>query len=310
VTLQAIPEDAARSTALRAGEVDLIDLVPAAELAALRRDRRFGIFTIPGLRLMFIQLNFGPDGSPPQVTDAAGRPLPGNPFRDPRVRRALSLAIDHQALAAEVMGGAATPTGQWLPSGIDSYDPATPVPPHDPALARRLLAEAGFPEGFRLVLQSPRGRYLGDTQLAEAVAAMWTGIGIRTEATPLPWAIFSARGARLEFGARLAAWRNITGEASYPLSQVLGSYDPVLRRGASNLGRYANPALDALVERATAMPDAAARGALLRQAVRLAAEDVAVIPLVRAENAWAARPGLRYEPRMDELTVAMGLRPE
>jgi peptide/nickel transport system substrate-binding protein len=209
-----------------------------------------------------------------------------------------------------VMGGAATPTGQWLPPGIESYDPATPVPPHDPALARRLLAEAGFPEGFQLVLQSPRGRYLGDAQLAEAVAAMWTGIGVRTEATLLPWAIFSARGARLEFAARLASWRNITGEASYPLSQVLGSYDPVLRRGAANLGRYANPTLDALVERATAMPDAAARGALLRQAVRLAAEDVAVIPLIRPENAWAARRGLRYEPRMDERSLAMGLRPE
>jgi peptide/nickel transport system substrate-binding protein len=290
--------------------VDLIDQVPAAERPVLRRDRRFGVFAIPGLRLMFVQLDFGHDGLLPQVADAAGRPLPGNPFRDLRVRRALSLAIDRWALATEVMGGAAEPAGQWLPPGAYSHDPATPVPPHDPALARRLLAEAGFPAGFQLILQSPQGRYLGDARLAEAVAAMWTGIGVRTEVTPLPWAIFSARGARLEFATRLAAWGNITGEASYPLSQVLGSYDPALRRGAANLGRYANPALDMLVDRATATPDAAAREALLRQAVRLAAEDVAVIPLIRLQNAWAARHGLRYEPRMDERTLAMGLRPE
>jgi peptide/nickel transport system substrate-binding protein len=280
------------------------------DLAALRADPRFGVFAVPGLRLMFIQLDLGHDGPLPQLADAAGRPLPGNPFRDLRVRQALSLAIDRGALAEGVLGGAAAPAGQWLPPGAFSYDPETLPPPYDPAAARRLLAEAGFPGGFRLVLHAPQGRYLGDQAQAQAVVAMWQEVGVVTEVAVLPWPVYSARAMRLDFAARLTSWSSVTGEASYPLSHVLGSYDPVLRRGAANLGRYANPALDALVERAMATPEEAAREALLRQAVRLAAADVPIIPLIRPVAAWAARRGLRYEARSDERTLAMGLSAE
>ncbi|WP_235907565.1 ABC transporter substrate-binding protein [Siccirubricoccus phaeus] len=310
VTLKALPQEAARSAALRAGMVDLIEQVPAADLAALRHDPRFRVFAIPGLRLMYLQPDIGHAQAPPQVTDGSGRPLAGNPFRDRRVRLALSHAIDRAAIAERVLGGAAEPAGQWLPPGAPSFDPETPAPRHDPALARQLLAEAGYPDGFRLVLLAPQGRYLADLAMAQAVAGMWGGIGVATEVVALPWAGFTDRSMRLEFATRLASWISLTGEASFPLTHVLGSYDPVLRRGSANLGRYSNPALDSLVERAMATEAAPAREALLRQAVRLAAEDVPVIPLIRPLAVWAVRAGLRYEPRMDERTLAMGLQPE
>ncbi|MFC7689410.1 ABC transporter substrate-binding protein [Paeniroseomonas aquatica] len=308
VSLRFLGNDAARTAALLAGDADLIDQVPTADLARLKQDARVGVFEIQGLRLIFLQPDFSHEGPLPFVTDHAGQPLPANPFRDLRVRRALSLGIDRAALAGRVMEGAAQPAGQWLPPGVYSHDPGTPVPPFDPAAARRLLADAGFPEGFRLTLHSPNDRYPNDARIAQAVAQMWSRIGIRTEVAALPWASFSARAARQEFAMRLAGWGSSTGEASYLLANVLGSYDPAARRGAANAGRYSNPALDALTDRATATLDPLEREAVLRQAVHLASEEVALIPLLHLVNAWAARAGLRYDARMDERSLAMGLR--
>ena len=107
---------------------------------------------------------------------------------------------------------------------------------------------------------------------------------------------------------RLAGWGSNTGEASYLLANILGTWDPASRRGASNAGRYSNPALDALADRATAILDDAAREAVLRDAVRMATDDVGLIPLFLLTNSWATRRGLRYEARMDERTLAMSLR--
>jgi peptide/nickel transport system substrate-binding protein len=182
------------------------------------------------------------------------------------------------------------------------------VPPYDPAVARRLLAEAGFPQGLRITLTTPNDRYPNDARTAQAVAQMWTRVGVRTEVQALPWASFSARAARQEFAIRLAGWGSATGEASSFAVNVLGTWNRELRRGSSNGGRYSNPEFDALVERATMVLDDAAREAGLREAVRFAMADEAMIPLFHLVNSWATRRGLTYVARMDESTRAMGVR--
>ena len=308
VTLRFIANDTSRTAALLAGDVDAIDQVPSSDLARLRGDPRVHVSEIQGLRLSFLQADFSRDGAVPGVTDNAGRPLDRNPFRDVRVRRALSMAIQRDALAERIMEGTAQPTGQWLPPGSFSYNPDVPPLAYAPTVARRLLADAGFPDGFRLTLASPADRYPNDVRVAQAVAQMWTRIGVRTEVQSLPWSAFSTRAARQEFGMRLAGWGSNTGEASYLLANILGTWDPASRRGASNAGRYSNPALDALADRATAILDDAAREAVLRDAVRMATDDVGLIPLFLLTNSWATRRGLRYEARMDERTLAMSLR--
>ncbi len=309
VSTRMITNDSARLAAVLAGDVDVIDQVPSADLARLRRDARVTIAEAPSLRLIFLAPDFSRQENPVFVTDNDGRPLATNPLRDLRVRRALSLAIDRTALAARVMEGTARPAGQWLPPGTFSFNPEVPVPPYEPEAARRLLAEAGFPQGFRLALHTPNDRYPNDSRTCQAVAQMWTRVGIRTEVVALPWAAFPARAARQEFAMHLIGWGSSAADSFGALMNVVGSFDRERRLGAVNHHRYSNPAMDALVERALVTTDDATREAMLRDAVRMAAEDVGVIPLYNLINVWACRPGFRMEARMDERTLAMALRP-
>ena len=310
VSYRFIANDAARTAALLAGDVDVIDQVPSSDLARLRRDQRISLHEIQGLRLIYLMSNFNRTGEPLFATDNDGRPLPSNPFHDVRVRRALSIAIDRQALADRVMEGTARPTGQWLPPGSFGYNPDVPVPAHDPDGARRLLAEAGFPQGFRITLHGPNDRYPNDARTIQAVAQMWTRAGVRTEVQAMPWSTYAARNSRQEFNMRLGGWGSVTGEASYMLVNIFGTYDRERRRGASNNSRYSNPALDALTDRAASTLDDERREALLRDAVRIVTtEEQAMIPLYQLVNFWATRRGLTYEARMDERTTAMSVKP-
>ncbi|TCZ58614.1 ABC transporter substrate-binding protein [Roseicella aquatilis] len=308
VNYRFIGNDGARTAALLAGDVDLIDQVPSTDLPKLKRDGKVTVSEVEGLRLIYLAMDHSRQAEVPFVTDNDGKPLAANPFHDVRVRRALSAAINRPALAERVMEGTAQPTGQWLPPGTFGYEPEVKPTAFDPEGAKRLLAEAGFPQGFRMTLHSPNDRYPNDARAAQAVAQMFTRIGIRTEVEAVPWASFSVRSNRQDYAIRLAGWSSVTGEASYALVNILGTFDREKRTGASNAGRYSNPQLDALTARAAATIDDRAREALLRDGVRMAMEDVAIIPLFQLVNSWALRRGLSYEARMDERTTAMGTR--
>lgn len=309
VTFRIIANQGARVAALLAGDVDIIDVPPAGDLPRLKADPKLSVFSIQGLRLIYIGLQQGRSGAIPFVTDAAGKPLAANPFQDVRVRRALSLAINREAISSRVMQGTADPTGQWLPPGAMGYAASLPPPAADPARAKALLAEAGYPEGFRVTLHTPNDRYPNDAATAQAVAQMWTRIGVATQVEALPWASYAPRSAKAEFSAGLTGWGSNTAEAGYMLINVLGTVDKALGRGAVNSRGYSNAALDALTARALATLDDGARRKMLEQAVEMAMDDQAIIPLHMLVNFWAARKSIRYEPRMDERTIAMNAHP-
>jgi peptide/nickel transport system substrate-binding protein len=308
VILIAIPNPAARVAALLAGDVDMIDAPPLNGLADLRGDKRVAVFSGQGLRVIFAAPDFSRTGPSPFVTDAAGVPLPRNPLRDRRVREALSLAINRPALAERVMHGAAAPTGQWMPPGAFGHVAELAVPPFDPERARALLAEAGYPAGFRLTFHAPNDRFPSDSALAQAVAQMWTRVGVRTSVDVTPGVIYSPRGFRHDYAMGVWSWSNGTGEVGYVLTNVLGSEAQEAGRGAINVAGYSDPGLDALVESALATFDPTLRRERLEGAVSRAVGDLAYLPLLHIVNSWACRAGLVYEPRADELTMAMGVR--
>jgi len=308
VTYRMITNDAARTAALLAGDVEFIDQVPTSDLAKLRTDQRVTLSETPGLRIIFLGLDHMRTGASPFVTDNNGQPLPNNPLKDVRVRRALSIAIDRRAIVERVMEGASTPAGQYLPEGIFSHVPDLPAPRPDPDAARRLLAEAGYPQGFRIQLNGPNDRYINDARIIQAVGQMWTRIGVRTAVEAQPWTTFIGRAGRQEFSAFLVGWGS-NPEGSHPLRNLSATWSRERGWGASNRGRYSNPELDAMIEKALVELDDEKREKILQDAQRLAMEDVAIIPLHWQTNIWAMRRGLVHTPRKDELTLAQDVRP-
>lgn len=305
VTIRFITAPATRTAALLAGDVDLIDVPPASDLPRLKTNPDLAVFSIQGLRVIFLYPDFSRDGDEPFIADDEGHKLTRNPLKDLRVRQALSIAINRQGLADRVMQGTAVPTGQWLPPGAFGYAPEVGVPPYDPAKAKTLLAQAGFPNGFRMTLHTPNDRYPNDAATAQAVAQMWSRIGVATTVEALPWASYSVRANHQEFSMGLLGWGSNTAEAGYTLINVIGTYDPAAGRGSANSGRYSNPALDKRTDQAMATLSDEAREKLLRQEVVDSMADLPFIPMYQLINFWAARKGIVYDAREDERTLAM-----
>lgn len=304
VTYRFIPNSGARTAALLSGDVDLIDVPPAPDLPRLQADPKLHVVSTQGLRLIFLALDFAHAGEVADITDNAGGRLAKNPLLDLRVRQALSVAINRAAIAERVMGGTAAATGQWLPPGTFGYAPNVKPPEYAPEKAKALLAAAGYPAGFKLVLHTPNDRYPNDAATAQAVAQMWSRVGVQTSVEALPWASYSTRSSKQEFAVGLLGWGSNTAEAAYTLINILGTWDPASGRGASNNGRYANAALDAATDRALATIDDAARSKLLIEAVTMATDDVPIIPLHQLVNYWASKKSVSFTPRSDERTLA------
>ncbi|HEV7265719.1 MAG TPA: ABC transporter substrate-binding protein [Falsiroseomonas sp.] len=309
VSYRFVAADPARTAALLAGDVDLIDQVSPADLPRLRRDERVRLSQIQSLRLAHLGPDYSRPGALPHVTDNQGQPLASNPFLDVRVRRALNMAINRQALAERAMDGLAVPAGQWLPEGAFSHDPNTAPAAFDPEGARLLLAEAGFPNGFRITLHTMNDRFPNDSRLSQAVAQMWSRIGVQTAVEALPWASYSGRAARQEFSMSLGSWGSTTGEGLSFAKSVLTTFDRARRTGSANHRRFSAPEFDALLARAETIMDDERREAAIHELVRWSAQNVPMFPLVHLTNVWAHKPGVAHVPRMDERTLAMGIRP-
>jgi peptide/nickel transport system substrate-binding protein len=309
VTFRIITSDPTRVASLLAGDVRAIENVPTNDLATLGANRELRIYRTVSVRLMYLHLDTARDKTP-FATDKAGRPFDRNPLRDLRVRRAMSKAINRQALVERVMEGAAASTGQLMPENFFGFTPALKPEAHDPEGARKLLAEAGYPDGFAITLHAPNNRYVNDEQIAQAVAQMLTRAGIQTRVDAMPSAVFFTRGSKLEFSFMLVGWGAETMEASSPLKALLATFDSAKGMGAANRGRYSNPRLDAVLDQALATVDDAKRGKLLQQATEIGVGDLGIIPLYHQHNLWATRRGIVYEARADERTFAHEFRPQ
>lgn len=212
VTYRFIANDAARTAALIAGDIDVIDQVASSDLARLKRDARIRVAETEGLRCVYLMPDYSRTGPVPGVTDNAGTPLPANPFLDVRVRQALNIAIGRDAIAERIMEGQATATRQWLPPGTFGYVVDLRPGPADVDGAKRLLAEAGFPQGFKLVLTTPNDRFPNDLRIAQAVSGELVAHR-RADQRGRAALGQPTRSARQEFAMRLTSWGSSPAEA-------------------------------------------------------------------------------------------------
>lgn len=309
VAYRFIPNDGARVAALLAGDVALIEAVPTTEVARLRKDPKLSVVETSSNRIVFLWFDRSRTGATPFVKGPNGEELDKNPFHDLRVRQALSMAINRPAIVERVMENAAIASGQYLPPGSYSYVPGLNPPGFDPQKAKALLAEAGYPNGLRITLHGPNDRYVNDAKIIQAVAQMWSRIGVQTQVEAITWPNYVARASKLEFSTFLFAWGTSSGEASNPLRALNATWNPQKGFGTANRGRFSDPAVDVLLEKALATGDDKAREQILMEATRVSMAQLPFIPLHIQKNIWAMRAGMAYAARADEETHVQDLRP-
>lgn len=319
VTFRFIKADPTRVAALLSGDVDVIETVPTADVARLRQDAKVTLASALSNRVIYFHLDHFRETSPFISAKDGGKIK--NPLRDVRVRTALSKALNRPAIVERIMEGEAEPASQLLPTSYAGTSAKLKPVGYDVDGAKKLLAEAGFPSGFKMTLHGPNGRYTNDTKIIEAAAQMFARVGIETTIETLPPATYFTRASSggkndageqgfPEFSFILVGWSAGTGEPSDSVKALLASFDRNAGTGAANRGRYSNPKVDDLLKKALATIDDKARADLLAEATEIAMSDGGIIPIHYQKNTWAARKGLKVSPRTDEYTLAMSISPQ
>jgi peptide/nickel transport system substrate-binding protein len=303
VRMRFVSNPGARAAALLAGDVDLIDGVATQDVARLSADPRLAVFGVEsnGTAYLF------PDAArerAPFVSDRQGRPLDRNPLRDRRVRQALSLAINREGIVERLLAGQGRPAEQFAPPAVVGRAPGMPPLPLDPARARRLLAEAGYPEGFRLTIHGPNGWFPGDAEVLQAIAQGFTRIGVETAVETLPTATFFTRATNRDFALFMTTYAS--NVAALTLQQVVATRNPAAAMGPFNRQHYSNPAVDGPLTEALRTMDKERRDALTAEAMRAAiggrGGDPRVLP---EEQLGGLRARVRYDPHPGWYTNAL-----
>ncbi|RIY01409.1 ABC transporter substrate-binding protein [Aureimonas flava] len=307
VEMQIVSDEAARLAALLSGDFDLIEEMPYQGIRNVEASDRFHVIRGTSSRVVYLAMDQARDVSP-FVLSKSGAPLDRNPLKDAKVRKALSLAINRKAIAERVMEGNAEPASQFLPKGEPGTSPEIDVDPYDPEAAKALLAEAGYPDGFRLTIHGPNDRYVNDAKIVQAVAQMFTRIGVATAVDVMPWSVYSAKNSRAEFSLSLSSWGVNTGETSNPMTAIVATPDKEKGLGASNSGRYSNPKVDEMLAEAKSIIDDARRNALLSEISTVVFGEHAILPLHYEAVVVGAKKTIDYTTRADQYTLAMGIR--
>jgi peptide/nickel transport system substrate-binding protein len=294
VDVRVIPDPAARVAALRAGTVDLIDRPDLGDLDALRAAPTLRVAQLPDQRLVYLLMDSFravggpiPDGSPGLPVGAP------NPLRDVRVRRALDLALDRVALAAEVHRGTVTPVGQPALPGSLAFDPAVGPRRGDPAAARALLADAGYPDGFALTVTALVGTIDRAEETLRFVVDAWAAVGVAAELEVPPFEEAARRYSRLDVTVGMASWGGLTA----PLMAWRGMFGADVAAGtfgSQNVGRYVGDEINALLTRLRNEP--AGRVDRYREVVAAFGADVPTLPLYVTQTLWAMDAQWALEP--------------
>jgi peptide/nickel transport system substrate-binding protein len=307
VTRKEIPNDAARVAQLKAGQVDLIARIPASDVPTLEKDSKLTIVRQNSVYLFNMAFDFREKS--PQVSGKDGSPLPKNPFIDPKVREAFDLAIDRETITEIAMEGMGTVQSQLVTPNIFGYNPDVKPAKSDVEKAKKLLAEAGYPNGFKVTFSFTNDRLPGDKDAGTTIAQMLTAIGVQVEANAQPGAVYFPANTRGDYSLTMSGWGTLTGESNYTLSSLVHTNDPAKKLGAFNIRGYSNPTMDKLIEDAGVEMDAKKREKYLMDANALVASDRPNLSIASIVSAWGMKKAISIVPRSDEDTLAMNIRP-
>ena len=308
VTIDFLTREPARAAALLAGAVDAINGVTSNVTDSLTRSNKIATESVTSYLLIYLQFDQLRDNSP-FIKSNSGQPLEKNPLRNLKVRQALMHAVNRDGIIKYLMKGDAVAAGQIVPKGFFGHDASLQPPAFDLAKAKSLLAEAGYPEGFRMTLHCTNDFNINDGKMCEAVAQSFSQIGVKTEVAAMPYAVFIGRATKGEFSVYMLGNGAATGDSLQPLTALVHTVNKAAGLGASNYNQYSNKEVDALIEKASKAMDPKAREELQKAAAKAALEDGGIIPLVHQTASWAFKKELALKPRSSGFTFAMDIRP-
>jgi peptide/nickel transport system substrate-binding protein len=293
VEYRPIANAATRVAALLSGEVDLVLALPPQDEARVRATPGFRVLETPDLRTIYLGFDHRRD----ELLDVPGTGR--NPFKDGRVRRAVLQAIDVEAIHRKTMRGASRPNALLAAPAVQGYDKALDVRlPLDPAASRRLLAEAGYPQGFEVTLDCTNDRYVNDEAICQAIVPMLARVGIRVSLNSQTKNVIFEKIRSYRTSFYLMGWTPTTLDTHYTLANLAVEQPP---EPSWNCGRYAPPQVAELTRAIAVEMDPAKRNAMIVQALRFIRDDVGYVPLHDQTVAWAVRDGVDVKVAPDNI---------
>jgi peptide/nickel transport system substrate-binding protein len=276
-----IGNDATRVAALLSGETDLMEPVPLQDVERIKSAGGFTVLQGPELRTIFLGMDQKRDEL--LFSNVKGK----NPFKDVRVRRAFYQAIDEETIKNKVMRGAAVPTGEMVGAAVRGFQPdMNKRLPYDPEAAKKLLADAGYPNGFEVTMNCPNDRYVNDSAICQAVAANLARIGVKIDLQAETKVTYFPKILRRDTSFYLLGWTPSTVDSHDVMTNIVAT--PTDKgQGQFNLGSYSNAKLDELTHKVQSETDQKKRNEMIREAFKIHQDDVGHIPLHQQALAWA-----------------------
>jgi peptide/nickel transport system substrate-binding protein len=275
-----IGNDATRVAALLSGEVDVMEPVPVQDIERINASPSAKVLSGPELRTIFLGMDQKRDEL--LYSNVKGK----NPFKDKRVRQAFYQAIDIEGIHKTVMRGASKPTAEMWGPGINGFIPELNKRlPYDPEAAKKLLAEAGYPQGFEVTMNCPNDRYVNDARICQAVAQNLSRIGVKINLAAETKGTYFPKILRRDTSFYMLGWTPTTYDAHNAMNALMACPDDK-GAGQFNLGSYCNPKFDQLTRAVQSETDKAKRMAMIREATEIHQADVGHIPLHQQALAW------------------------
>ena len=289
-----IKADATRIAALLSGDVDIVTDLPTQDVQRLRSEPKLKVLDGHEVRTIFIGLDQHSDEL--KYASIKGK----NPFKDIRVRKALNIAVEREAIKRVTMRGLSIPAAIMVAPGVNGNTPdIDKVTPADPNGAKQLLAEAGYPNGFEFGLDCPNNRYVNDEEICQALVGMWARIGLKAKLNAQPMATFIQKIQKFDHDAYMLGWGVATFDGLYTLQSLVRT-KTTGADGSFNLGRISDPKLDALIDALKIETDTKRRDGILRDALVMTRDNYYYVPLHHQLRPWAMKRNVTTVHKADD----------
>ena len=289
-----IKSDATRVSALLSGEVDLVTDLPTQDVDRLRKEPKIKVLDGHEVRTIFIGMDQFNDEL--KYASVKGK----NPFKDIRVRKALNMAVDREAIKKITMRGLSIPAGLMIAPGVHPYSKQLDiVPKYDPAAAKKLLAEAGYPNGIDLTLDCPINRYVNDEKICQSLISMWARAGFNVKLNAMPFATYIPKLLNLDTSAYMLGWGVPTFDGLYMLQSLVRT-KTTGADGSFNQGRVSDKKLDDMIDQIKVETDTKKRDALLKESLEITRDQYYYVPLHYQMRPWAMKQGVGIAYSIDD----------